>query len=256
MHPFSLHHSAGGFSVSSAPYGTSDTSISMTATTATDPSTPVEYFFDETSGGAGGSDSGWQTSSSYVDTGLTCGTTYTYRVQTRDVLVNTGSWSTSLSATTTTCPPDELDQQQTQAKSNTMVFSKRWNGQSFIPTKPILTRVEVYIGKTGRPSSPLTLSVRSSRTGVDFVSISKPGSVISTTSSWVEFDFSNLPVTPGITYYLVLKTTSRNSKNYYYWGSGYNTPYTSGTQWNSIDRGSTWIQSTLYDFCFKTYGYT
>jgi hypothetical protein len=80
------------------PYGASSTSISMTATTATDPSPPVQYYFDETTGNPGGTDSGWQTSSSYTDTGLTTGITYTYRVQTRDAIPNTGSWSTSYSA--------------------------------------------------------------------------------------------------------------------------------------------------------------
>ena len=56
------------------PMRASSTSISMTATTATDPSGGVQYYFDETTGNPGGTDSGWQTSSSYTDTGLTCGT--------------------------------------------------------------------------------------------------------------------------------------------------------------------------------------
>ena len=85
-------------------YATSTTSISMTATTATDPSGGVQYYFDEFSGNAGGTDSSWQTSSSYTDTDLTCGTLYTYRVQTRDAFGNIGSWSTSQSTTTTACP--------------------------------------------------------------------------------------------------------------------------------------------------------
>jgi hypothetical protein len=45
----------------------------MTATTASDPS-GVEYNFDETSGNPGGTDSGWQDSTSYADTGLNSGT--------------------------------------------------------------------------------------------------------------------------------------------------------------------------------------
>jgi PKD repeat protein len=80
----------------------------MTATTATDPSGGVQYYFDEISGDAGGSDSGWQSSSSYTDTGLTSGTTYTYRVQTRDALLNTGSWSTLQSATILDNPVADL----------------------------------------------------------------------------------------------------------------------------------------------------
>ena len=53
----------------SAPAAVSSSSITMTATTASDPS-GVEYFFDETSGNPGGSDSGWQDSATYTDTGL------------------------------------------------------------------------------------------------------------------------------------------------------------------------------------------
>ena len=85
----------------SVPTATGENSISMTATTATDPS-GVEYFFDETSSNPGGSDSGWRTSPSYTDTGLTKATQYTYRVQLRDQSPNhnTGSWSASESART------------------------------------------------------------------------------------------------------------------------------------------------------------
>jgi 16S rRNA C1402 N4-methylase RsmH len=82
------------------PYATGSTSISMTATTASDPS-GVQYFFDCTAG-AGGHDSAWQSSATYQDTGLTPSTQYTYRVQTRDQSANqnTGAWSTTQSATT------------------------------------------------------------------------------------------------------------------------------------------------------------
>ncbi len=52
-----------------APAADGPYSISMTATTASDPS-GVEYYFAETSGNPGGDDSGWQDSPSYTDTGL------------------------------------------------------------------------------------------------------------------------------------------------------------------------------------------
>ena len=86
------------------PYATGTTSISMTATTASDPS-GVEYYFDCTAGG--GNDSGWQDGTTYEDTGLSPSTQYTYRVQARDKSANqnAGGWSTSESATTDT-PPD------------------------------------------------------------------------------------------------------------------------------------------------------
>jgi hypothetical protein len=82
------------------PTADSSSAISMTATTGSDASGPVEYYFDETSGNPGGTDSGWQTSASYTDTGLNPSTQYTYTVQMRDALLNTGSPSSPASATT------------------------------------------------------------------------------------------------------------------------------------------------------------
>ncbi len=83
------------------PYATGSTSIAMVATTATDAS-GVQYYFDCTT--AGGHDSGWQTGTSYTDTGLSPGTQYCYRVQARDNSPNqnTTAWSTTECATTQT----------------------------------------------------------------------------------------------------------------------------------------------------------
>ena len=86
----------------SVPTATSPTAISMTASTANDPSVPVQYSFEETSGNPGGTSSGWQTSSSYTDGGLSPSTTYSYRVQARDSALNVGGYSSTLSATTPT----------------------------------------------------------------------------------------------------------------------------------------------------------
>jgi hypothetical protein len=80
----------------SAPAADSDTAISMTATAGSDASGPVEYYFTCTAGG--GNDSGWQTSASYTDTGLTPDTQYTYSVTMRDSLGNTGTASAPASA--------------------------------------------------------------------------------------------------------------------------------------------------------------
>ncbi|MBW8040497.1 MAG: hypothetical protein FVQ85_10895 [Planctomycetes bacterium] len=63
------------------PYSTSSTSISMIATPALDRS-GVEYYFTCTLGG--GNDSGWQDSSTYVDTDLEPNTIYRYIVTARD----------------------------------------------------------------------------------------------------------------------------------------------------------------------------
>ena len=91
------------------PYATEPTSISMTATAASDTS-GVEYYFDETSGNPGGSDSGWQDGNTYEDTGLSPGTTYTYQVKTRDKspIQNEGTPSLLRFATTEVAPDAEV----------------------------------------------------------------------------------------------------------------------------------------------------
>ncbi|MCX5632678.1 MAG: hypothetical protein NTW93_03250 [Phycisphaerae bacterium] len=79
------------------PHQVSSNSISMTATTATDDS-GVEYYF--TSIADGEHDSGWQASSTYIDTGLNPGT-YSYQVIAHDTSLaqNTGGWSSENFAT-------------------------------------------------------------------------------------------------------------------------------------------------------------
>jgi hypothetical protein len=81
------------------PRAINSTSITMTATTASDGS-GVEYFFECTAGG--GNSSGWQFSPTYTDTGLSVETSYSYRVQARDLspAQNATGFSATASATT------------------------------------------------------------------------------------------------------------------------------------------------------------
>ncbi|GAB4267557.1 MAG: hypothetical protein Kow0092_20960 [Deferrisomatales bacterium] len=74
-----------------APHGVGTTAASMTATEATDPSGPVEYFFECLTPGC--ADSGWQADAEYTDTGLAPNTLYGWRVRARDRLGNATDWS-------------------------------------------------------------------------------------------------------------------------------------------------------------------
>ena len=79
------------------PYQNGTTSISMVATTATDPTAPIQYYFNFTGSpteGVGGMDSGWQSSPSYVSSGLQANHQYGYRVKARDGIPNETSYST------------------------------------------------------------------------------------------------------------------------------------------------------------------
>jgi hypothetical protein len=81
------------------PYATGSTAISMTATAASD-SSGVEYYFEEITGK--GSDSGWQFSPTYTDTGLQPNTTYTYQVKARDKSANQNETAMSSPSSATT----------------------------------------------------------------------------------------------------------------------------------------------------------
>lgn len=67
-----------------APYAISESAVSMTAVVGSSAIGTVEYYFDEVSGNAGGTDSGWITTPEYTDGGLTAGTEYRYVVTMRD----------------------------------------------------------------------------------------------------------------------------------------------------------------------------
>jgi autotransporter-associated beta strand protein len=82
------------------PAALDESTVVMTATTATDAlSPPVAYCFTNT---VNGNTSGWISSTVWTNTGLTLGTTYGYRVKARDAATppNETGWSDEATATT------------------------------------------------------------------------------------------------------------------------------------------------------------
>jgi predicted MPP superfamily phosphohydrolase len=87
----------------SVPADVNSTSVTMTATTASDATGPVQYFFQNTTSGMSSHNNGWQTGTSWTDIGLTASTQYSYQVQARDSVSptpNVGGWSTTADVTT------------------------------------------------------------------------------------------------------------------------------------------------------------
>ena len=85
--------SAGTASFAYGPIGIANGQITMTAARSTNASGRVEYKFDRT-----GNSSGWQSSSSWTETGLTAGNAYTYTVTIRDGRGNTSAPSAGVAA--------------------------------------------------------------------------------------------------------------------------------------------------------------
>jgi hypothetical protein len=80
------------------PHQTGINSISMVATTVTDPTPPISYYFDFVSsptGGLGGADSGWQPGTSYTNPNLRANQKYGYRVKAKDGFNNQTAYSTT-----------------------------------------------------------------------------------------------------------------------------------------------------------------
>jgi hypothetical protein len=78
-----------------SPYSAGLHEVAMKATIAMDMSSgsQVQYYFKETTGHSGGSDSGWTTSRVYTDTSLSTGTQYGYEVKAKDARDNETGWS-------------------------------------------------------------------------------------------------------------------------------------------------------------------
>ena len=95
------------------PYAASSSEISMWATNASDPSTPITYMFDfvdSPTGGSGGYDSMWTTSTLHSNYGLDPNQQYGYRVRARDGEDNTTDYSSTLYTYTLANTPGYLSE--------------------------------------------------------------------------------------------------------------------------------------------------
>jgi len=131
--------------------------------------------------------------------------------------------------------------------------------QSFIPTLNTLTSTEIYLRKF-TPEFNLTVELRTDNpqgTLIDTLVFTPD----QTPSSWQWFsiDFEDTPTTPGTDYFIVCPpapsgvTTSFG----YEWGYAFGNQYDDGAFWFTRDGGGLWRDlPTMYEFVFKTYGYS
>ena len=157
---------------------------------------------------------------------------------------------------------DVLDQYQTQYDSELFIgrFSQNYSSnayaaQSFIPTQPVITRVELDLYKPLTASLPLFAAIRDNLTGVDLTVVSVDAEEINETIDWVEFDFKDLAVIPGETYYIVCYTAT-DVGNKYYWGWHSTDIYPNGTSYWTDHYLDVPFMDFAGDMVFKTYGRT
>ncbi|HOL88437.1 MAG TPA: hypothetical protein PK965_04345 [Anaerohalosphaeraceae bacterium] len=107
-----------------SPHAAGPDTVQMTAAVGTDDSGPVDYYFEEMTGHAGGGDSGWISVPTYTDYGLQPMQTYTYRVRLRDAFGNTTDYSAPVSVRTGPTPDSDGDGQVTL--SDFASFASNW----------------------------------------------------------------------------------------------------------------------------------
>ena len=162
---------------------------------------------------------------------------------------------------------DQLDQYSTKELNVMWSLGKNYRmpqedsvgAQSFIPTLNVLTRVELYEIEDAEPLGHMVVSIRNTLYGDDLTSVTKyPTS--GGRFGWYIFDFPDIEVTPGDTYYIVAYAYNDglSEEDGWWWGSYQSEDiYARGDGYYSTDGGNSFniLTCECHDFCFKTYGY-
>jgi len=160
---------------------------------------------------------------------------------------------------TLTVHAEVLDQSQTMQIDK--YYLSRWfsYAQSFKPEKPILARVELYLIHTDALNN-IDVNIRSDLYGSNLASISvHPSTIPKNAWTWVNFDFEDITVIPGDTYYIVATQISGGDLDLVGWGCAKTNIYFGGVGWEQeiwTDPPGPWTILDNVDFCFKTFGGT
>ena len=151
---------------------------------------------------------------------------------------------------------EELDQYSTEDNWTFDYFIMEFHdtAQSFIPSMKTLSRIELKLEKQGDPGW-IYLSVRRNLYDADLATAEKHSGMFPPGIDWIDFDFEDIDVTPGDTYYIIVRTESGIVNDYYKWKGTENDFYSEGHGWKIDPMSSTWAERLDTDFCFKTYGY-
>jgi len=183
--------------------------------------------------------------------------------------------------------PEALDQYQNETQGLPLIIGRYPSedvntsalmAQSFVPTKEVLTKVELYICKNFSASEPFVVDIRKDLNGDNLATSSVLPENINSLNvsdselnlSWVSFNVQEAFLDVGETYYLVAHTEN-TTDNWYIWAQNNDSnSYLAGEAYISYDEGSTWTNhskskprphvrslsddNNKSDMCFKTYG--
>lgn len=151
---------------------------------------------------------------------------------------------------------DFIDQEQKYCSGYaSAILDDEPMAQSFKPEYSVITRVELMVVKRYNPGG-FTVSIRKNLTDEDITSIYLSPDDIPEDISWKLFDFPDVKIIPGETYFIVCKSDNTEENNMYFWYFGHGDPYNKGNGWiYSYD----WEIIELsgfpgLDFGFKTFG--
>jgi len=158
----------------------------------------------------------------------------------------------------------QLNIYQPEGFYNCEITDKVWQAQSFIPNSSIISKIDLWVLSLSDISSNLKVSIRTNLTGEDIISseLTIPCINISNNipNGWTTFDFQDLVVTPGETYYIICYHENEEDSSFWlYADPDYvdldKDPYSNGECYISKNAGKHWITHQDYadDFCFVTY---
>jgi len=129
--------------------------------------------------------------------------------------------------------------------------------QSFKPRSEELTGIDIYLRKFGTPEFDLVVELRENNTKGTLldVQVFSP-SQVPTSWEWFEVDFTDIPVSPETSYFIVIPPApSGVSTSFgYEWGYAFGNQYDNGAFWFTRDGGSLWRDlPDMYEFTFRTY---
>jgi hypothetical protein len=158
-------------------------------------------------------------------------------------------------------PPDELDQYQHDYIEyppgtiwNYSIYHNQSLAQTFKPSLPTLTRIRLFMCKTGKGIPDLFVTIENNERFCLGTAI-KNESEVPDNFSWVEFDFEpDIRVKVNETHAIVCKSYSVSNISCYRIAYGMFTDYDKGCLFISPDIGITWEPKKKEDICFETYG--
>lgn len=134
--------------------------------------------------------------------------------------------------------------------------------QSFTPNATFISKIKLKLKTVISHDKyleyykkyPLNFSIRNSLDGEDLVKVSKKPYIKFLGlpryyCMWIDFDFSDLAVTPDEKYYIVVSCDSE--KELYGWGHTWNDSYQNGEVYYNLN--GVWHPDSNTDFCFITY---